>query len=161
LCRDFERNLAASLKGNPKDVWRYSKSKLKNKTGIDDIHREVGSLTSDDHEKAEILNKYFTDVLTRKDTGIILIMKERQESVTLRDVIITPDLVEKKLNKLNVSQSADSGGFHSRVPKEMSSAIKVPLQIIFSKFIMEGTLPEAWKGAHITPIRNKGSKISR
>ncbi|KAK2154325.1 hypothetical protein LSH36_271g07045 [Paralvinella palmiformis] len=112
------QKLAATLKGNPKDVWRYCKSKLKNKTGLGDIQREVGSLTSDDHEKAEILNKYF------------------------RDVIITPDLVEKKLNKLNVSQSAASDGFHSQVLKELSSAIKTPLEIIFSlsaaKLLVEG-----------------------
>ena len=76
-------------------------------------------------------------------------MNERQESVTLKDVIITPDLVENKLNKLNFSKSAGSDGFHPRVPKELSIAIKVPLQIIFSKSIMEGTLPEAWKDAHI------------
>ena len=30
----------------------------------------------------------------------------------------------------------------------------VPLQIIFSKSIME--LPESWKDAHITPIHKKG-----
>ena len=86
----------------------------------------------------------------------IPIVKEPQESVTLRDVIITPDLVEKKLNKLNVSKSAGPDGFHPRVLKELSSAIKVPLQIIFSKSIMEGTLPEALKDAHITPIHKKG-----
>jgi len=37
-------------------------------------------------------------------------MKERQESVTLKDVIIIPDQVQKKLNKLNVSKSADIEG---------------------------------------------------
>ena len=65
-------------------------------------------------------------------------MNERQESVTLKDVIITPDLVEKKLDKLNVSRSAGPDGFHPRVLKELSSAIKLSLQILFSKSI---TLP--------------------
>jgi len=95
-------------------------------------------------------------VFTREDTDTILIMNERQESVTLRDVIITPYLVEKKLNKLNVSKSAGPDGFHPRLLKEMHSPIKVPLQIIFNKSIMEGTSPEPWKDAHITPIHKKG-----
>jgi len=58
-------------------------------------------------------------------------------------------MVEKKLNKLSVSKSAGPDVFHPRVLKELSRAIKVPLQIIFSKSIMEGTQPEAWKDAHI------------
>jgi len=62
---------------------------------------------------------------------------------------------------LNGSKSAGADGFHPRVPKELSSAINVPLQIIFSKSIMEGTLPEAWKDASITPTHKKGSRISR
>jgi len=109
--------------GHPEDFWRYFKSKLKNKTGLGDIQKEGDSLTSDDHEKAETLNMYFTSVFIGEDTYPIPIMNERQESVTLKNVIITPDLVEKKLNKFNVFKSAGPGGFHPRLPKEMSSAI--------------------------------------
>ncbi|KAK2142378.1 hypothetical protein LSH36_963g00061 [Paralvinella palmiformis] len=76
LCRDFERELAANLKDNSKDFWTYCKSKLNNKTGLGDIQNEDGSLTSDDHEKAEILNKYFTSVFTREDTYTIPIVNE-------------------------------------------------------------------------------------
>ncbi|KAK2149969.1 hypothetical protein LSH36_428g01051 [Paralvinella palmiformis] len=67
------------MKNSPKEFWRYYKSKLKNKTGLGDIQKEDGSLTNDDHEKAEILNKYFTSVFTREDTDTKLIMNERQE----------------------------------------------------------------------------------
>jgi len=95
-------------------------------------------------------------VFTRENTDTIPIMKERQESVILKDVIITPDLVEKMLNKLNVSKSAGPDIFYQRVLKELSDGIKVPFQIIFSKSIIEGTLPEARKDAHITPIHKKG-----
>jgi len=77
-------------------------------------------------------------VFTREDTDTIPIIHERQESVALRDVIITPDMVEKKLNKLNISKSSSPDGFQPQVLKELSSAIKVHLQIIFSKSTMEG-----------------------
>ena len=111
LCGHFELKLVDSLKDNPKDIWIYCKSKVQNKTGLGNIQNEDGSLTSDDYEKEEIINKYFTSVFTREDTYTIPIMNEWQESVTLRDVIITPDLVKKKLNKLNVSKSAGTEGF--------------------------------------------------
>jgi len=61
LCRDFEWMLAA---------------KLNNKTSLGDIQKEDGSLTSVDHEKAELLNKYFTSVFTREDTDTMPIMNE-------------------------------------------------------------------------------------
>ena len=87
-------------------------------------------------------------------------MNDRQENVTLTDIKITADLVEKKLNKLNVTKSAGPDGFHPRILKELSSSIKTPLNIIFNKSIIDGRLPESWKDAHITPIYKKGSKIS-
>ena len=71
LCRDFERKLACSLKENPKDLWRYCKSKLNNKSGLGDMQQVNGNLTSDDREKAELLNTYFTSVFTREDTSVI------------------------------------------------------------------------------------------
>jgi len=41
---------------------------IKNKTCLGDIQKEDGSLTSDDHEKAKILSKFFTIMFTREDT---------------------------------------------------------------------------------------------
>jgi len=87
-------------------------------------------------------------VLTREDTYTIIIMNERQESVTLRDAIITPNLVEKKLIKLNASKSAGPDGFHSRVLKELSSTIRY-------------TTIAPWKDANLTRIQKKGPNISR
>jgi len=57
------------------------------------MQRDNGSLTCDNHEKKEILNMYFT-------------------SVRLTEIEITPDLVEKKQNKLKVSKSASPDRFH-------------------------------------------------
>ena len=160
LCRDFERKLAGNLKNNPKDFWRYCKSKLKNKTGLGDIRTEEGNLTSDDLEKADILNRYFTSVFTREDTVHIPPMSKRLESGSLTEIVITPDLVEKKLSKLKVCKSAGPDGFHPRILNELSSSIKEPLWMIFQKSLLEGRLPEVWKNAHITPIHKKGSKTT-
>ena len=49
----------------------YCKSKLKNKTGLGDTMTDQGQLTSDDQEKAELLNRHFTSVFTREDTAIV------------------------------------------------------------------------------------------
>ena len=118
--RKYIPKLAPS-KDKRRYTWMYCKSKLKNKTGL-----------SDDHEKGEIRNRYFTSVFTREDIDTIPIMNERQESVTLRYIINIPDLAEKKLNKLNLSKSVGQDGFHPRILKELSSIIKMPLHILFN-----------------------------
>jgi len=82
-------------------------------------------------------------------------MNERLEGVRLTEIEVTPDLVEKKLNKLKVFKSAGSDGFYPRILSELPSSIKMPLYTIFKKLILEGRLTEAWKGAQIIPIHKK------
>ena len=156
----FERKLADNLKENPKYFWRYCKSKLKNKTGLGDMITDQGQLTSDDQEKAELLNRYFASVFTREDTVSIPTLNDRPYDVNLTDIVITPEMAEKKLLKLKISKSAGPDGFHPRILKELSKSITVPLCKIFNKSIMEGCLPNEWKEAHITPIHKKGPKTS-
>ena len=64
----FERNISKEIKNNNKLFWRYVNSQRNTKTTIPDLKRKDGSLTSDDREKAELLNDQFCSVLTNEDT---------------------------------------------------------------------------------------------
>ena len=90
-------------------------------------------------------------VFTREDTVIKPTLNDRPYEDNLTDIVITPEMVEKKLLKLKISKSAGPDGFHPRILKELSKSIMVPLCKIFNKSIMEGCLPNEWKEAHITP----------
>ena len=93
--------------------------------------KEDGSLTSEDQEKAELLNKYFKSVFTREDISVIPTLKDRHNNVYLTDMDITEDIVEKKLNKLKVTKSSGPDGFHPRILSELSKSIKSPY-VLFS-----------------------------
>ena len=61
-----ERKVAYECKLNPKAFWKYVNSFRKCKENISTLQREDGSLTTDDGDKANILIKYFSSVLTIK-----------------------------------------------------------------------------------------------
>jgi hypothetical protein len=159
LCRDFEHDLAHNIKTNPKAFWRYPNSKLKNKPKLGDLKQEDGSLTQDDGIKAELLNTFFSSVFTKENMDSTRILDPRYKGITLSDLIISPDMVAKKLKKLKPTKSAGPNGLHPRVLMETADTICYPLAIVFTKSIEEGHLPKSWKMGHMTPIYKKGSKI--
>lgn len=59
LRKDFEQNLVHSIKDNPKGFWRYAASRMKSRSGVENLRTEGGTLTSSDTEKAAVLNTFF------------------------------------------------------------------------------------------------------
>ena len=158
LCHDFERNLARQLKENPKAFWRYCGSKLKGKTRLGELKAPDGSTANEDHEKAELFNQYFASVFTHETLNDIPAPELKHQDPALNDITFTEEEVERKLEVLNPAKSAGPDGFHPRVLKELSGAIKLPLSIIMTGSFMEGRLPEEWNSAHVTAIHKKGPK---
>ena len=159
ISNDFKPNLEKNLKHNPKDFWRYCNSKMKSQSRLGDIQDKDGKLTNDDSEKAELLNDYVTSVFTRENLENIPNLSSRINNSPPVIVNFTPGIVEKKLNKLKTTKSADPDRFHPRIVRELAKTIKSPLSIIFKKSYDENCLPRAWKDAHITAIHKKGYKV--
>ena len=65
--RLYEKDIASQIKQNPKQFWRYVKSKLKVRQGVPNLEREDGTLTETDFAKAEVLNSFFKKVFTLED----------------------------------------------------------------------------------------------
>src|SRR6266496_2329979 len=82
--------------------------------------------------------------------------------ILLRKVIllclITPELVEKKLEKLNVHKCPGLDGIHPRMLFELKKELARPLSIFFSSSLEFGVVPADWKDAGITPLFKKGKK---
>ena len=71
---------------------------------------------------------------------------------------ITPELVEKKLEKLNVNKCPGLDGIHPRMLFELKKELARPLSIFFSSSLEFGVVPADWKDAGITPLFKKGKK---
>ena len=151
--------MAKEAKRNPKAICSYVNSKLKTKTGIADLDIETGKVTTDS-EKAETLNKFFSDVFTDEDTSNIPRFHTEDIRKPLEELKITEEEVKKRLESLNEHKSPGPDGLHPRVLKELSNEISKPLAIIMQKSLDEHTLPQSWRDAHVSPIFKKGSKSS-
>ena len=114
-------------------------------------------MTESDKEKANVLADFFTSIFT-KDPGSKMPDIEPKHVPVLNDIVITPELVKKKLDNLKVNKSPGPDLLHPRLLKELSDVLSYPLSIIFRKSVDLGILPEEWKCANITALFKKGDK---
>ena len=79
---DLERKLASDIKDNPKGFWRYASSRTKTRTGVENLRTATGELTTNDDEKATVLNTFFCSVCTEDDlcpiSTTLKCLKDRQ-----------------------------------------------------------------------------------
>ena len=85
-------------------------------------------------------------------------METRTFASELQNLVITSEMVDKKLCKLNPTKSPGIDNVHPRLLKECHSELCDILATIFNKSICEGGLPQSWRNAQVSPIFKKGSK---
>lgn len=153
----YEKKIAMESKMNSKSFWKYVNSKLKTRSGVSNLKNVDSTITSNDQEKVNVLNDFFSSVFTRTDN-----LNEQpyvQEMNTrLEDIEIRPVDVLKKLKELKTDKSPGHDGLHPKVLHETREAICQPLCDIFNKSISEGEVPSDWRKAVVTPIFKKGDK---
>ena len=141
LRREFEEDVAANIKGNPKRFWNYANSRLKTKPKIEDLRDDDGLLKSGDQDKANILNKFFRSVFTMEDTNDIPRLSFRHDGASLDDIDITSAAIEAKLSNLKAHSSPGPDGVHPRLLQELARPLSVPLSMLFRSSLDTGSLP--------------------
>ena len=84
----------------------------------------------------------------------------RSKGITIENIEITSDIVEKYIKQLNASKSQGTDNFHPKMLLATVDEIKKPLTDIFKKSLREGSVPNGWKIANIIPLHKTGSKSS-
>ena len=158
LRKDFEQRLVANIKDNPKGFWCYARSRMKCKTGVENLRTESGGLTQRDCEKAEVLNTFFRSVCSREDDQEVISSANAYAGHIVCDVDITPSLVKAKLSTLRCSSAAGPDDIHPRVLHETAHTIAPLLSSIFRKSLDTGCLPHDWKLADVVPIYKNGGR---
>ena len=153
-----EDNLVNRLKYTVKPFWRHVNTRLKTKSRVEDLKDTHGRIYSTDTEKATLLNNYFSSVFTVEDLNSIPPFEERFRGPPLRDIEITPNLVQKQLRSLKPDGSPGPDKLHPRVLREAAAELSKPLAIIFRKSIDTGELPQVWKQGSVVPIFKKGCR---
>ena len=160
LRKNFERNLVGSLKDNPKSFWRYATSRMKARSGVENLRTRNGNLTTSDEEKAEVLNRFFVSVCTTEpdDPGHTQDIAGAYNGNRMLDVDISVDIVKKKLSALKISSAAGPDDIHPRILRETAHTLAPHLASMFRRSLDSGILPHDWKLAEVVPIYKKGSK---
>ena len=76
----------------------------------------------------------------------------------LVDMEIYQNFIEDAIDELDENSSAGPDGIPAIFLKKTKIAISKPLAILLRKSIDEGTIPEIFKMAYVTPIHKGGSK---
>jgi len=137
-CRKYEKKLASNIKNDSKTFYRYVRSKSRTKDIIGPLKDDRGNIVTNDGHMADILNNFFS--VFRKEiedmTEVTMKFNGRDER-SLRDIIITPDMVKLKTGKLKQNKAPDDDGITPKFLKEVVDEIAEPLTVIFNKSISD------------------------
>ena len=82
--------------------FRYVRSKSRTKDIIGPLKDDRGNIVTDDGQMADILNNFFSSVFTKENEDMpdVPMRFNVGDERSLRDIIITPDMVKLKISKL-------------------------------------------------------------
>ena len=155
---NYEKLIAINIKEDSKSFWNYVRMQSKTRTGIGDLESSDGTLSSSDHQKAELLNTFFASVFTEEDTSTIPTIDGIDIEEHLEQVEITPEKVKKKLNNLKTSKSPGIDNIHPLLLKECSEELCGIITKLFNQSFLNGSVPEMWRRARVSPLFKKGDK---
>ena len=74
------------------------------------------------------------------------------------DITVDPNGVAKLLGKLNIYKTSGPDDLNARVLKECSAEFSPLLAFIFNNSLAQGTVPDDWRQANVSPVYKKGEK---
>ena len=136
----YEKDIAVNCKTDPKRFWKYVQERTKVNNDVCTLKKDDGTFAVSEQDKAEVLNKYFASVFTvEKDANnITLDMNCKSGGTGVTDVRVTPEAVEKKLKELNQSKAQGPDNIPSKVLKELSKELAIPLCKLFNLSLESG-----------------------
>ncbi|WAR05168.1 hypothetical protein MAR_020537, partial [Mya arenaria] len=136
--RQYERNISQKAKSEPKQFWRYVKSKTKSRSNISNLKRENGEFVRNDKEKVDLLNEFFTTVFTKENIDTIPDIEDKDVNSELSSLTVSEEEVLKLLKDIDPSKSMGPDCIHPFLLKSMPDIFVEPLTIIFNKSVNTG-----------------------
>ena len=149
--RDYIRNLANTIKFNPKQFWKFFKSKS-NKSTLPDTMTLADSTFKSSSDKADALNKFFASVFLPRPQNPCFPPSNTVPVTPTEFSDVSVEEVCRLLNNLSTSKATGPDGISARLLKECSDVLAPSLTALFNKSITLGKVPADWKYANIVPV---------
>ena len=148
---NFEKDLASKIKTENKLFWSYVRSKMKTRSSLGELELTNGNLTSDSHEKANVLNSFFSSVFENEGTGELPDFTDQPFAEPLCSTDISIDKISKTKDKIKATKSKGPDNIHPKLVKKCRKSMLLPLQLTFTKSLNEGKIPDVGKLATSQP----------
>ena len=113
---------------------------------------------SDEQDKADILNNFFTTQTVLDDSGATLPNVAIGDNFPLDSISLTSFEVESILKSLKTGKASGPDQISNRILKELAHSLSFPLCDLFNYSLSSGKVPKLWKQANVTPIYKKGDQ---
>ena len=159
--RSYEQKLACNIKNDSKSFYAYVRSKQNVQDKVGPLEDSAGNIISQGFLMAEYLNGYFSSVFTKEDISSLPVADAKfqgAKSDYLGPLIVTPELVAKKIKAMKDNKSPGVDGIPPKLLMETVEQISIPLARVFNLSLKQGVVPFEWKEANIIPLFKKGSR---
>ena len=145
--------------GNLGQFFRYANSKLVGRKNVGPLQQADGSIVVDAGIKARLLAQSFNSLFTHDDGFSPPINNLPGASAPgapgLSNVVFTPILVRRVINKLKAKSAGGPDGIPPLFLKKCVLTLCDPLAFLFQLFFDNSFLPPVWLQAFVTPVFKK------
>ena len=142
--RNVEHKLAQNIKSDSKSFYAYVRSKQNVRDRVGPLEDNAGNIITQGVLMTEELNRHFSSVFTREDTGSLPVPEtkfEGSEGERLGQLVVTPEIVANKINNMKENKSPGIDGIAPKILKETVEQICTPLAHVFNMSLQEGIDP--------------------
>ena len=161
---DEEEKAFSLIKENPKHFFNFANRKSKIKPKIGSLEKTDGTLTNTDSDVVNTLNEQYRLAFSSSDIGNKvtdpddLFKESNNDSLVVRDVYFSVDCVKEIPKSFKAGSSPRPDGVPAILIKACKHGLAPSLFYIFQKSLEQGTVPESFKKAYITPINKGGNQ---
>lgn len=160
LYNEFISSTSSKLISNPKCFWKFVNSKRK----CDEFpsHMKYNGTSSND---SEIISNFFREYFCSSYSDSIFTPNYNDFShldtfpkTTWSNINCNEGIIKMYLDKLGNNNLPGPDGIPEIILKKCSSALAIPLSILFNSSLNSGVFPLIWKHSYIRPIHKKNAK---
>lgn len=150
---NFMRFSEERIKSHPRLFWSYVKS-IFSSHGVPKTMFYKNLETSDGGLICDLFNDHFHSVFEPNNSpqNYNILNPPSDPAIDLHTIDINVKLVQEYLASVNVHKGAGPDGVHPLLIKRCSSALAIPVTLLFQRSLLEGCVPNIWKCAWVTPV---------